>query len=104
VTVLVLVSGLVVTAAGGGSSAQPWLSALWAAAGATVLVAGLVTDRAAVRRGALALLAVTIGKVFILDLASLETAARAASLLALGGLLLPAGWAWQRLRPRTAAT
>jgi uncharacterized membrane protein len=50
------------------------------------------------RRGALVLLAVTVAKVFVFDLASLTS--RAASFVALGLLLLAGAFAWQRIRPR----
>ena len=79
---------------------QALLSGLWALAGVATLVVGLVRDHAAVRRGALALLAVTAGKVFLYDLASLTSLYRAASFVALGLLLLGAAYAWQRIRPR----
>ena len=79
---------------------QALLSALWAIVGVAVLVAGLVRDDALLRRGALILLAVTVGKVFVLDLASLTSVYRATSFVALGLLLLLGAFAWQRIRPR----
>jgi uncharacterized membrane protein len=69
-------------------------------AGVTALVLGLVRDNGAVRRGALALLAATAGKVFLYDLASLTSLYRAASFVVLGLLLLAGAYAWQRIRPR----
>ena len=68
--------------------------------GVAVLVAGLLRDDPLLRRGALVLLAVTAGKVFVLDLASLTSIYRAGSFVALGMLLLAGGFAWQRIRPR----
>jgi uncharacterized membrane protein len=85
----------------GSEQAQPLLSALWALAGVGTLVAGLVRDRPALRQGALALLAVTVTKVFLYDLASLTSLYRVASFVALGLLLLAGAFAWQRIRPRT---
>ena len=64
------------------------------------LVAGLLTDRPALRRGALALLLVTVAKVFLYDLASLTSIYRVASFVVLGLLLLGGAFAWQRVRPR----
>jgi uncharacterized membrane protein len=61
---------------------------------------GLVRDRAALRVGALALLGVTVGKVFLFDLASLTSLYRVGSCIALGVLLLAGAFAWQRIRPR----
>jgi uncharacterized membrane protein len=79
---------------------QALLSTLWALAGVGALVAGLVGDRRALRLGALALLSVTVGKVFLFDLASLTSLYRVGSCIALGLLLLAGAFAWQRLRPR----
>jgi hypothetical protein len=79
---------------------QALLSGLWALTGVVALVVGLVRDRAALRLGALALLGVTVGKVFLFDLASLTSLYRVASFIALGLLLLGGAFAWQRIRPR----
>jgi uncharacterized membrane protein len=64
-----------------------------------LLVAGLVRDRRPLRRVALGLLAVTAAKVFLYDLAALDSLARVGSLIGLGVLLLAGGFAWQRVRP-----
>jgi uncharacterized membrane protein len=96
---LYLASIEVVTYAG--AAGQTALSVLWAAAGVGALAAGLVTDRARLRQGALALLALTAGKVFVYDLASLDSMARVGSLVGMGLLLLAGGFFWQRVRPRT---
>jgi uncharacterized membrane protein len=79
---------------------QAALSALWALAGVVTLLAGLARDVPVLRQGALALLAITVTKVFAYDLASLDSLARVASLIALGLLLLAGAFAWQRFRPR----
>jgi uncharacterized membrane protein len=100
VVVLYTSSTALVTAAGAGDDAQALLSGLWAVTGVATLVAGLVRDVRVLRLGALALLALTAGKVFVLDLAALESLYRAASFGALGALLLLASFAWQRMRPR----
>jgi uncharacterized membrane protein len=95
---LYLASVEIVTFAG--EAGQTALSVLWAAAGVGTLAVGLVRDRALLRQGALALLALTAGKVFIYDLASLDSMARVGSLVGLGLLLLAGGFLWQRVRPR----
>ena len=64
------------------------------------LLAGLLRDSRPLRLGALALLAVTAGKVFVFDLASLTSLYRVGSCVALGLLLLLGAFAWQRIRPR----
>jgi len=79
---------------------QALLSGLWALVGVAVLVAGLLRDEAWVRRAALALLGVTVAKVFLYDLASLGSLYRVGSLVGLGALLLCGAFAWQRVRPR----
>jgi uncharacterized membrane protein len=79
---------------------QALLSALWALTGVVALVVGLVRDHAALRLGALALLGLTVGKVFLFDLASLTSLYRVASFIVLGLLLLGGALAWQRIRPR----
>ena len=79
---------------------QALLSSLWALAGVAALVAGLVRDSRALRLGALALLTVTVAKVFVYDLAALTSLYRVGSCIALGLLLLAGAFAWQRIRPR----
>jgi len=82
---------------------QLLLSALWALTGVSALVAGLRRDERALRLGALALLLVTVGKVFLYDLAALTSLYRVGSFIGLGLLLLVAAGLWQRMRPRPTA-
>ena len=79
---------------------QVLLSALWCLAGFGALVVGLRGDMRLVRLGGLALLLVTVGKVFMFDLATLTSIYRVASFIALGLFLLTAAFVWQRMRPR----
>ena len=79
---------------------QLLLSALWAVTGVAALVAGLRRDDRALRLGSLALLLVTVGKVFLYDLAALTSLYRVGSFIGLGLLLLVAAGIWQRMRPR----
>ena len=78
---------------------QALLSGMWALVGVAALVAGLLRDRRELRIGALALLSVTLAKVGLYDLSSLDSMYRVASFVALGMLLLLGAFAWQRLRP-----
>jgi hypothetical protein len=78
---------------------QLLLSALWATTGVTALVIGLRRDDRALRLGSLALLLVTVGKVFLYDLATLTSLYRVGSFIGLGLLLLVAAGLWQRMRP-----
>ncbi|MEA2195489.1 MAG: hypothetical protein QOG42_1923 [Solirubrobacteraceae bacterium] len=94
-----LASVAVVTAFAPGDDAQLLLSGLWALSGLAALVAGLRRDDRALRLGSLALLLVTIGKVFLYDLAALTALYRVGSFIGLGLLLLFAAGIWQRMRP-----
>jgi uncharacterized membrane protein len=72
---------------------QLQLSALWAIVGLSALVAGLRTDPREVRLAALGLLATTVAKVFLYDLAALTSIYRVASFIGLGLVLLLATFA-----------
>lgn len=96
---LYLASAAVITVAGE-DLGQLLLSGLWATTGLTGLIVGLVRDERTLRLGSLALLGTTIGKVFLYDLAALESLYRVGSFIALGLLLLLAAALWQRMRPR----
>jgi hypothetical protein len=99
ITLLYLASIAIVTAFAPGDDAQLLLSGLWAISGLTALVAGLRRDDRALRLGSLALLLVTIGKVFLYDLSALTSLYRVGSFIGLGLLLLVAAGIWQRMRP-----
>ena len=79
-------------------NSQLALSAFWAALGFTSLVAGFARDKRPLRLAGLALLGLAVGKVFIVDLAALESIWRVASFLGLGLLLLAAAFGYQRAR------
>jgi uncharacterized membrane protein len=79
---------------------QMALSVFWAVAGVGALLVGLRRDHRVVRYAALALLGVTVTKVFLFDLATLTSVYRVVSFIALGLLLLVAAFVWQRLRPQ----
>ena len=77
---------------------QLLLSAFWSVTGLAAVVAGLFTDRVRLRLGGLVLLGVAIVKVFLVDLATLESIYRVASFVALGLLLIACAFAYQRVR------
>jgi uncharacterized membrane protein len=81
---------------------QMLLSCLWALAGVGGLIVGLRRDRRVLRLGALGVLLITAGKVFLYDLATLDSGYRIGSFIALGLLLLLGAYAYQRLRPPPA--
>ncbi|HEV2058814.1 MAG TPA: DUF2339 domain-containing protein, partial [Solirubrobacteraceae bacterium] len=99
ITLLYLASVALVTAFAPGDDAQLLLSGLWAISGLVALVTGLRRDDRALRLGSLALLLVTVGKVFLYDLSALTSLYRVGSFIGLGLLLLVAAAIWQRMRP-----
>ena len=79
--------------------------AIWALTGLSLLAAGVARRSSALRHAGLALFGVSLAKIFLYDLAELSAIARAASFLAVGGLLLAGGFLVQRLseeRPTTS--
>ncbi len=75
---------------------QAMLSLVWAAYAAVVLAAGFALRRAPVRWAALALFALTLGKVLLVDMAELPGFYRVATLLALAVMMAIGAWAYQR--------
>lgn len=75
------------------------LSALWSVVGLAALGLGLRRSISAIRSGALALLLVTVAKVFLYDLSTLNSVYRVISFLVLGVLLLSGAFLYQRQRP-----
>ncbi|HZN12322.1 MAG TPA: DUF2339 domain-containing protein [Blastocatellia bacterium] len=79
---------------------QLTLSALWGLYGGGVLLAGLRRGRKLLRVLALALLGVTIIKVFVVDLAGLDRIYRIVSFIILGAILLTVSFLYQRAQRR----
>jgi hypothetical protein len=77
---------------------QAVLSAFWTLCGLGLLWAGLRLDRQIVRLYGFALLSLAAAKVFLFDMATLESGWRILSFVVLGLLLLAAAFAYQRLR------
>jgi uncharacterized membrane protein len=73
------------------------VSALWGIVGVAALVAGLRLGRRGVRLAGFVLLFASLAKLFLYDLSALSSVARALSFLAVGVLLLVAGFFYQRL-------
>lgn len=71
-------------------------SAVWLAYGALLLGLGVVTGKAAVRYASLAVIILTVGKVFLSDLAHLSGILRALSFIGLGAVLVGIGFFYQR--------
>ena len=73
------------------------VSAFWGVLGLVCLYVGLVKRRRALRLGGFALFGVSLGKLFVYDLAALSSITRALSFLAVGAFLLVGGFFYQRL-------
>ncbi len=75
-----------------------YISAAWAIEAMVLLIIGFHYKQAQLRKMGMALLAITTVKVFIMDMASLETAYRILSFIVLGIILLIASYAYSRYR------
>jgi hypothetical protein len=79
------------------------VSACWALVALGLLYAGLSRRMRALRLGGFALFGAALAKIFLYDLASLSSVARALSFLAVGALLLVGGFFYQRLSQQLLA-
>lgn len=75
-------------------------SALWLAFGVALLIAGMRFRFYALRLASAALIALTVIKVFVIDMSNLEGILRALSFIGLGVILIGIGLAYQRLLRR----
>src|SRR6266545_4985595 len=73
------------------------VSAFWGVLGLVCLYVGLVKRRRPLRLGGFALFGISLGKLFVYDLAALSSITRALSFLAVGAFLLVGGFFYQRL-------
>jgi uncharacterized membrane protein len=80
------------------------VSAFWGLVGLVTLYVGLTRGLRALRLGGFALFGLALAKLFLYDLANLSSITRALSFLAVGAVLLLAGFFYQRLtaEPREA--
>jgi hypothetical protein len=78
--------------------AQVALSVCWTAIGVVALGVGLARGLPMLRHAGLALLALAVGKVVLVDMASMDVAYRAVVLFGLGLLLLAGAWLLSRFR------
>jgi uncharacterized membrane protein len=80
------------------------LSALWGVGALALYVVGLARDRRGLRIVGLTLFGLALAKLFLYDLRTLSSITRALSFLAVGAILLAAGFFAERLvRPESAA-
>jgi uncharacterized membrane protein len=82
---------------------QAFLSGFWSVAGFVALVYGLISNSRTLRLGGFSLLALTVGKVFLYDLSTLESLWRVLSFVGLGLLLLAGALVYQRMQPPEAS-
>jgi hypothetical protein len=73
------------------------ISTLWGAVGLVALYLGLTRASSSLRLAGFALFGVSLLKIFLYDLSRLSSVSRALSFLAVGGVLLLAGFFYQRL-------
>ena len=79
-------------------SAQVALSMFWGIVALVAIVVGLVGDVRELRYGGLALLGLSVAKVFAYDLSELDSLYRVLSFIAVGIVLLVGAYAYQRVR------
>ncbi len=90
-----------------GNELAPWLptsdaeqytySVVWLVFGVALLAAGFVLRSQPIRLASAAVVTLTIGKVFLIDMAGLTGIFRALSFIGLGAVLVGIGWLYQRL-------
>lgn len=80
--------------------AQLGISITWALYAATLIVFGFKRALADLRWAGLCVFAVTVGKVFLIDMAGLAAAYRIGSFMGLGLVLVAASALYQRMRPQ----
>jgi uncharacterized membrane protein len=73
------------------------VSTMWGALGLIALYLGLKRNVASLRLAGFAIFGVSLAKIFLYDLSRLSSVTRALSFLAVGGVLLLAGFFYQRL-------
>jgi len=79
------------------------ISVLWAAFAAALMALGFLRDRSALRRCAIALFAACVLKIFVFDMANVETPYRILSFLVVGLLLVAASYLYHRFAARILA-
>ena len=79
------------------------VSAFWGVVAFTALLIGLRRSMRVLRLAALGLFALALGKLFLYDLSTLSSVSRALSFLAVGAVLLLAGFFYQRLSSEAAS-
>ncbi len=84
--------------------AQVWVSIAWALYGGGLIALGFVRRRAYLRWAGLIVFGITLAKVVLFDMASLDVVYRIGSFLVLGVLLVGVSFLYQRARKQDEAT
>jgi uncharacterized membrane protein len=103
-----LYHGPVLTIGATGGAEQYTYSIAWLAFGVALLGIGIAVNSERARLASAAVIALTIGKAFLIDMSTLTGAYRALSFMGLGLVLVAIGWLYQRVlfrrqRPPAAA-
>lgn len=93
---------LMLSRAGVGEMESYTYSIVWLLFAVATLVVGLVRRQVAIRHAAMAVLALSVGKVFLMDMSALTGVLRAASFIGLGAALIAIAYLYQRLVFRRA--
>jgi uncharacterized membrane protein len=78
-------------------------SIVWLIFGVALLGAGIISNSQRARLASAAVIALTVGKAFLIDMSTLTGAYRALSFMGLGIVLVAIGWFYQRILFRKAA-
>jgi uncharacterized membrane protein len=92
-----LYHGPVLTHGATGGAEQYTYSIAWLAFGVALLGIGIVANSERARLASAAVIALTIGKAFLVDMSTLTGAYRALSFMGLGLVLVAIGWLYQRV-------
>jgi uncharacterized membrane protein len=95
--VTTLYHGEVLTAGRTTDAEQYTYSAVWLGFGVVLLIAGVMLASQPVRLASAAVIALTVAKVFLVDMSDLTGVYRALSFIGLGLVLVGIGWLYQRL-------
>jgi len=92
-----LFHGAILTRGMTSDAEQYTYSAVWLIFGVLLLVAGVLLRSQPARLASAAVVAITIAKVFLIDMAGLTGIFRALSFIGLGAVLVGIGWFYQRM-------
>jgi uncharacterized membrane protein len=89
--------GPILTSGGTGGAEQYTYSIAWLAFGVVLLGIGILFNSQRARLASAAVIALTIGKAFLVDMSTLTGVYRALSFMCLGLVLVAIGWLYQRI-------